>query len=180
MTSPARYVVIDFEAARDCAGRLAPVEFGYAIPGGKSDARFIRPPSGWFETGAEFCWGGHITSEQVLREGADAGELAAWIQRNLKTRIVVSDAAFVDQPLMDRLLDRSPSAVKIEIVEFFPLLGKLAGERHIRPEIVNAWICDIDAGRSAAHRAEEDARVRAELLHRVLTSAGLQAHAIGA
>ncbi len=94
--------------------------------------------------------------------------------------MVVSDAAFVYQPLMDRLLDQGPRAGKIEIVEFFPLLGELAAERHIRPEIVNEWICDIDEARSAAHRAQEDARVRAELLHRVLSVADLQAGAIEA
>lgn len=154
-------VVIDFEAYPDTHGRPFPVEIGVAPVGGKAISTFIRPKPSWQP--GQPTWDRHPwLLEQAYGQGKAPDDLARWILRNLAGKTLLSDAAWIDQPLLRRLLEDHGHA--FELVEFFRFLDRQSAARGIDKAMVNRWIVEIDTDRGEEHRAGEDARVRAALL----------------
>ncbi|WP_315921412.1 hypothetical protein [Mesorhizobium sp. SP-1A] len=160
------YLLVDFEAETDTNGRMFPVEIGMCPPGKAPKSALIRPTAGWEIDRTKIF--NHALWEQAREQGLDAASLARQVHALTEKYTLVSDAVFIDGPLLDRLMSISYHGYKSQAVEFFPLLQCLADERGITRDQVNKWIAEIDEKRGTAHRAGEDARVRAELIARVL------------
>lgn len=133
-------------------------------PGKAPKSTLIRPIADWQIDRAKIF--NHAFWEQAREHGLDVASLARQVLAEKYT--LVSDAVFIDGPLLDRLMSTASHGYKSQMVEFFPLLQRLADERGISRDPLNKWIAEIDEKRGTAHRAGEDARVRAELLARVL------------
>ena len=95
--------------------------------------------------------------------------MAAWVVQNLKGRPLVSDAVFVEDSLMARLLEGTGEVLRFR--EFFQEVDLLAKQLGWSKQSVDALIVSVDESRGSAHRAGEDARVRAELVVRMLAPA---------
>jgi hypothetical protein len=96
------------------------------------------------------------------KDGNPVGFLSARFMSLTAGHLLVSDAAFFDQRLMDRM------GLSRKLVEFFPFVERLAKETGLSKQMLNQWINEIDCRRGQSHRAGEDAWVRAELLKRLL------------
>lgn len=160
------YLLVDFEAETDTDGRMFPVEIGMCPLGKAPKSALIRPIADWQIDRTKVF--NHALWEQAREHGLDAASLARQVHALTDRYTLVSDAVFIDGPLLDRLMSTTSHGYKSQMVEFFPLLQRLADERGISRDQVNKWIAEIDEKRGTAHRAGEDARVRADLLARVL------------
>ena len=157
------FVVIDFEAERDLAGNYFPTEIGLCRPGFRPISSLISPKAVWRTDETAIFNIGLWHAAQT--NGKSPEFISARVRALTAGADLVSDVAFFDRKLMARLdLDQ-------ELIEFFPLVERLAQEKGIAPSMINRWINEIDEQRTASHRAGEDAWVRAELLARVLKSA---------
>jgi len=159
-----RAVFLDFEAVPDASGRFFPVEIGVSVAGGATQSRFIRPRPEWLP--GKPAWDGQARNLSLAMDGVPADEIRDWALRALAGRPVVSDAVFVDQALLDRLVDSPGHGLRF--VEFFAEVEGLRREAGVSASAFNSMIADIDSDRGPAHTAGEDARVRAELVWRLL------------
>lgn len=150
-------ITIDFEAERRSDGTLFPTEVGLSWVGGRTTSCFIKPIPTWNFRGQR-----SDDYEEVL-----AVSVARSIAKHAQNKLLISDACFVDQPLLD-LLMKEAGLPKIKLEGFFPLLDRLVVETGIPMSQVNRWINEIDEKRGEAHRAGDDAKVRAVLLARIL------------
>lgn len=162
-----RFVVLDFEAERDCFGSLFPVEIGICMPGFRAVSSLIMPERDWV-TGEQKVFNKSLY-EDGLRIGRSTAQITAFVDAVAVDHIVLSDAAFVDRPLLGRLYQSARRELNVEVIEFFPTLFRLAENRGLVGAVINRWINEIDETRGEAHRADLDAQVRADLLHRVLS-----------
>lgn len=161
-----QYLLVDFEAETDLHGRMFPVEIGICPPGKAPKSALIRPTADWQIDSTKIF--NQALWNRAKEHGKDATTLARQVHAMAEKYTLVSDAVFVDSPLLDRLMSTVSHGYKSQMVEFFPLLQRLADERGISRDQLNKWIAEIDEKRGTAHRAGEDARVRADLLARVL------------
>lgn len=160
-------LIIDFEAETDNRGRMFPVEIGLCQPGKQPKSALIRPLNDWVTDSAKIFNEALLT--QARAHGQDADQIARQIRTLAEKYTLVSDAVFIDRPLLNRLMSTISSSYKSEMTEFFPLLQHLANQRGLSQAQVNKWIAEIDEMRDTAHRAGEDARVRADLLAKVIS-----------
>jgi hypothetical protein len=94
------------------------------------------------------------------------------VQKILSDRsTVLSDATFVDQPLLARLYEEGlPEHLCPQLTPFFERLEDLDRVHQWGRDAINQNISLIDASRGPVHRAAEDARVRARLLADLLAT----------
>ena len=164
----ARSLVLDFEAVPDRTGQFLATEFGVAVGTG-CRAFPLRPDPARLP--AQPSWAGHHRSlAAATREGRDPAAVAAWFLRFARGRTLLSDACFVDQPLLDALLGERAGEVA-RLTPFFPAVEAAAARIGIGRETINGWIAEIDETRGPAHHAGEDALVRARLLTRIAARA---------
>lgn len=163
-----RAVFVDFEAIRDARGRHFPIEIGVATVHGHVQSRWISPRASWLPATPDWPQQAAYLS-QAHRHGVDADRLAQWVVANLKGRPLVSDAVFVEDALMARLIEGTGEVLRFR--EFFQEVQELAKQRGLSKRMVDSLIVEVDESRGAAHRAGEDARVRAELVARMLAPA---------
>jgi hypothetical protein len=154
------FMVVDFEAEKDLSGRYFPIEVGLCRPGDRPMSSLICPRPDWLADDRALFNAELLHAAQTNGKAADFivgrfHRLTAGVQ-------LVSDAAFFDQRLMGRL------GLNQELLEFFPLVERLAQAKGVVRAALNQWINQIDGQRTTSHRAGEDAWVRAELLGRVL------------
>lgn len=160
-------VFLDFEAVRDAHGRHFPVEIGVATIHGHVQSRWIKPRPTWLPSPN---WSQQVQYlAHAQEQGVDADMMAAWVVQNLKGRPLVSDAVFVEDSLMARLLEGTGEVLRFR--EFFQEVDLLAKQLGWSKQSVDALIVSVDESRGSAHRAGEDARVRAELVVRMLAPA---------
>lgn len=154
------FMLVDFEAERDLSGRYFPTEVGLCRPGGHPISSLICPRPDWVADDRA------LFNAELLRAAQRSGRSIEFIVGRFSSLTagfrLVSDAAFFDQRLMDRL------GLKQQLVEFFPLVERLAQARGVSRSMINQWISEIDGTRTNSHRAGEDVGVRAELLDRVI------------
>lgn len=140
-----QFVVVDFEAERDLAGNHFPTEIGLCRPGFRPISSLIRPEPGWHVDERS------LFSEDLWRSACRVGRPVEFIVACFASLTagcqLVSDAAFFDQRLMDRL------GLKHTLIEFFPLVERFAQRKGISPSVLNRWINEIDSRRTASHRA---------------------------
>jgi hypothetical protein len=153
-------VIIDFEAEKDLAGNHFPTEIGLCRPGCRPISSLIRPLSDWRVDERS------LFNEELWLNAQKVGRQVEVISARFPSLtagcLLVSDAAFFDQHLMERI------GLKGSLLEFFPLAERLAQEKGIPRPVLNRWINEIDSRRTASHRAGEDAWVRAELIQRLM------------
>lgn len=154
-----QFVVLDFEAEKDLTGNHFPTEIGLCRPGFRPISSLILPEPDW-KVDERFLF-----NEGLWRSACKVGRPVQLIVARFPSLIAgcqpVSDATFFDQRLMDRL------GLTHKLIEFFPLVERLAQQKDISPSVLNQWINEIDSFRTASHLAGEDAWVRAELIHRL-------------
>ncbi len=102
-----RWLTLDFEAARDKHGKLFPIEIGVANLKGQVWASLIRPPPHW-EAGAT------AHQPKLLAEAMNSGRSPSEVVAALRKitqgyTLILSDALFVDQPLVERLYAEAAS-----------------------------------------------------------------------
>jgi hypothetical protein len=109
---------------------------------------------------------------EALNHGRSPRDVAKDVQKILSDRsTVLSDATFVDQPLLARLYEEGlPEHLCPQLTPFFERLEDLDRLHHWGRDVINQNISLIDASRGPAHRAAEDARVRARLLADLLAT----------
>jgi hypothetical protein len=165
-----RWITLDFEAAKDRHGRLFPIEVGIANLQGQTWSSLIAPPSHWALDATA-----HQPDlyAEALNHGRSPCDVAKDVQKILSDRtMVLSDATFIDQPLLIRLYEEGlPEHVCPQLTSFFEKLEDLDTIHHWGRDAINQNIAVIDASRGPAHRAAEDARVRALLLADLLSLA---------
>lgn len=154
-------VVVDFEGEKDLAGNHFPTEIGLCRLGFRPISTLIRPQPDWCVDERS------LFNRELWRSAQKVGRPADFITALFPSLTagcqLVSDAAFFDQRLMDRL------GLKGRLLEFFPLAERLAREKNVPLSVLNQWINEVDTQRRTSHRAGEDAWVRAELLSRLLS-----------
>lgn len=160
-------LIIDFEAETDYRGRMFPIEIGLCQPGKQPKSALIRPLSDWVPDPTKIF--NEALLIQAREHGQDADQVARQVRTLAEKYTFVSDAVFIDRPLLDRLMSTISSSYKSELTEFFPLLKHLAKEKGLSQAQVNKWISEIDDMRGTAHRAGENTRVRADLLAKVIS-----------
>lgn len=165
-----RWITLDFEAAKDRHGRLFPIEVGIANLLGQTWSSLIAPPLHWALDASA-----HQPDlyADALNHGRSPSDVAEDLLKLLSDRsLVLSDATFIDQPLIDRLYEEGlPEHLPPHLTPFFEMIEDLDLVHHWGRESINQHIAMIDASRGPAHRAAEDARVRALLLANLLSSA---------
>lgn len=163
IASLAQSITIDFEAETGAGGALYPTEVGLTWVGGRTASCFITPEKAWNVP--------HVDTPS--RTCVPAPTIARSIVRHAKGKTLISDACFVDQPLLDIVMETAGQP-RIILVSFFPLLERLLKISRISMSEVNRWIVEIDNLRGDAHRAGEDSRVRAALIERLIEHAHLR------
>lgn len=153
----AHAITIDFEAEIGADGALWPTEIGLTWVGGRTASCFIAPEKSWKLPQVD----------RISRESVPAPVVARSIVRHAKGKLLISDACFVDQPLLDMVMGAA-GLPKVALTSFFPLLEHVAKSSRISMSDVNRWIVEIDNERGDAHRAGEDSRVRAALIDRLI------------
>jgi hypothetical protein len=163
-----RWISLDFEAAKDRHGRLFPIEVGVANLQGHTWSSLIAPPSHWAVEATAYQ---PDLYAKALKHGRSTVDVAKDLQKILSDRsVILSDAAFIDQPLLVRLYEEGlPKHSPPQLTSFFDMLEDLDRVHRWGKEAINRNIVLIDAFRGPAHRAAEDARVRARLLAELLS-----------
>jgi hypothetical protein len=162
-----RWLTLDFEASRDKLGRLFPIEVGVASLDGKVWSTLICPPQRWARNATAF-------RPALLKEAKGSGREVADVIAELDGHLsgcprILSDAIFIDQPLLERLYQEAmPPRTAPHLDDFFAILDELAHQHDWSRLRINEAINIIDNRRGPSHRAGEDARVRAELLRLML------------
>lgn len=150
-------ITIDFEAEIGADGALRPTEVGLTWVGGRTASCFIAPEQSWKISQVD----------GVNRKFVSAQVIARSIARHAKGKLLISDACFVDQPMLDMVMGTA-GLPKIKLLSFFPVLERVVKSTRVSMSDVNQWIVEIDNKRGDAHRAGEDSRVRAALIDRLL------------
>jgi hypothetical protein len=165
-----RWVTLDFEAAKDRHGRLFPIEIGVANLQGQTWSSLIAPPPHWALDATA-----HQPDlyDEALNHGRSPSNVAKDLQKILSDRtMALSDATFIDQPLLALLYAEGlPGHLAPHLTPFFDMIEDLDLVHQWGRESINLHIAMIDASRGPAHRAAEDARVRAQLLANLLSAA---------
>lgn len=161
-------IVVDFEAVPGANGVVFPTEIGVATLYANKSA-YLRPEAVWLPANPK--WVGHHESLRgACEEGRPIRQVAEKFIRFARGKVLLSDACFVDQPLLDMVLGDDRYLVP-RLTPFFPAVETCAQALGISPAELNDWIHEIDETRGPPHRAGEDARVRAALIAKLVARA---------
>lgn len=161
-------IVVDFEAVPSSNGVLFPTEIGVATLW-TNNSSYLRPDPLWLPAKPKWV-GDHASLRGACEEGRPIKLVAERFIRFARGKALLSDACFVDQPLLDMVLGDDRYSVH-RLIPFFPAVETVAQALSISPAELNDWIREIDETRGPPHRAGEDARVRAALVAKLVARA---------
>lgn len=151
--SQALQAVLDFEASGFGPGSY-PIEVGFVLPSGQAHCTLIRPLPEWTHWDERAAQSHRIARPLLERRGRDAMQVAHWLNRHLRGRVVYCDGWAHDFVWLHRLFYATGQMPAFRLDSVQVLFG--AGD-------AEAWDdAQAQARRevgSPRHRASADARV---------------------
>lgn len=145
--------IIDIEASGFGADGY-PIEVGCALPNGRRVCTLIRPAEDWthWDPEAEKLHG--ISRETLLKHGRSIPEVCRWLDEEVGTRLVYSDAWHLDWGWINRLYDAAGRVPRLRMESLRALFTEEEAARwHETVETV------VQRLKPRRHRAATDAMI---------------------